>query len=744
MTILQNCPPAQQPRRRRNLVGRARLSRVALSAAMLPLLALPLCIQPAVAQTAPCAPSSADEPGSGGSSPSSAAARLRHRDPLVREMARADQLYDNGQRDAAEDIYRRLAQTRPDRHQTARRAKLKLAQAALSRRDLATALGLAREANDRRALPELRKRAQRLLQRIEYAQGVEASEVALDDVNALISANRLDEAIVAAERLSSRPCPYSADFPSRVQLRLAQSHRAKGDFASARKAAAAGLALATTAKARERASAVIGEIEAAAYAGQLRQTVDQAMALIDAGNAQGAVTVLEPMLAAQTPPPPDVEASIRLRLARAYGRLRQYDRASEVLRPLLSPGGDARIREQATRAAAGIDAAEYETVARAIVARGAALQAQGDFAAAARSYEEVLAWHPPPPPQVRDAARLGLARARARLGSRSAAIEQIELVKASNTNLRLIERANDLLADIENDAPLDRLTGFVQFGIAYDSNAPTVVSALRAQDDDVPFPRDRRFDDGQANLSARLQYRTAIGDRAYWEVSAAGRRTVQFDLSSLDRTLIGLRTGPAFALGNGNVQLQFGGRFDAEWRSGAFRSSEPGGYVGLRWTLADSLSASASYTLAWHNDYRNEFDGLYHSLELKVRRTVGHADVVTFRARAEREGADDPEASNWAFLGGAAWRHRWKSDGAVSPFLEFGAEGERLVFDRPAPLENRRRDWKVNLEARAGVDLDDTWQIGLGYAFLDISSNEHARDRLANHRLELTVRYTWD
>ncbi|MET0180442.1 MAG: tetratricopeptide repeat protein [Novosphingobium sp.] len=705
-------------------------------AGTLALLLLAAGAQPAWSQEPQCPSPAADsDSDSAPEAGSSTKARLNHRDPLVRDMARADLFYAEGRRDDAEAIYRRLAAAAPDKRQSARRAMLKLARSASSRADFVSAERHVREATGAGALPEIKARGRRLGAQIATRRSIVEADAALAALDPLIAHGRIGEAVGAGRQLLERPCPLPVDYAARVRIRLAQAYRAGGDFTAGTSEAREALAAATTPRVRERAQASIAEIEAAVRIAEARATVQRANALSAAGDPAAAIALLEPLLAAQPPLPGELATTMRLRLANTYAQANRFEAATAMLEPVLAApiaGGDAAL-----------DAEQYDAAARIYLARAGHLQETRADRDAAVAYRQVLAWDRPASPEVVGSARLGLARSLGRVGDRKGALEQIALVRTPDASASLIERADRLLVSLDNGVPFDRLVGYVQAGVAYDSNAPTLVSAIRDEDDDIPFPPGRKFDDGHVRVDARLQYRTALGQGAdYFDVVALGSRTLQFELPELDRTRLGVRAGPAFVLGSRSV-LKLGGQFDIDWRDDRFRSSEPGATIGIEHELSDTLALGTTYTMAWHNDYQDERDGLHHEVETQLRAQLSDADAFSLNARVKREEGRLDRVENWRFLAGTALRHRWPASGTIEPFVEVGAEAERVVYDGRELDDTRRRDWKLNLEAAAGADIARQWRLRVHYNYFDIDSNQAARERIANHQAGLTVRYSW-
>ena len=647
-------------------------------------------------------------------------------------MTRADAAYAAGRRDEAAAIYRRLANSPPDRRQTARRAKLKLAQIAIGDGDFAAADSLIDAATAPGAIPAVITRGRELRAKVADRRNLAADETALEGIDALVASGQFDEAMAATEPLLSRSCPNPEDYEARVILRRAQILRARGDLAGAHALADSAMAKATTERMRGRATMFIGEVEAAQRLADLKLKIDGANTLLASGDAAGAIAILEPLLALPDLPR-ELDSPVRLRLARAYAASERYDAATAVLQPLL-PGAN-------PAAVTALEPADYDAIARIYLARADWLQTNKRAPEATLAYQDVLSWSPPINPEIRDSGRLGLARTLAAQGDRKGAIEQIELVRTAATSPRLVERAAALFADLEDGTPLNRLFGYVEAGVAYDTNAPTRLSALRDDDgSDIALPTDRRFDDVSASLAARLQYRHQLGDDgSYLDFSAMGLKTVQADLPQLDRTRIELAVGPSFPI-NDSTELRFGGQFTIEWRGDRFRSSEPGVYVGLRHKLSDKATVTATYTIGWHNDYRIERDGTDHSFEGQLRIRPTDADVWTFDLRAEREGGRVARVRNWGLLAGADWHHRWRSDGSVEPFIEVGGEVERVFYDEELP-NPARRDWRWKLGAEAGVEIDHNWRISATYTFYDLSSNIPERNRIADHQIGVNIRY---
>lgn len=660
-----------------------------------------------------------------------AADRLRDANPGVRAMARADMLSDEGRQEEAAAIYRRLAAAPTDRRQTARRANLRLAQAAMSAGDFQLAETYVATAMRAGANADLQSRGRRMRATIAYRRGIAASEAALDD-DALVAAGRTDEAIQATQNLLTRPCPYPADFHARVKTRLARIYRAKGDFASARAIAMDAQASATTPNIKRGAALLITEIDTAEQVAQMRARIEQANGFITAGNSAAAIAIFEPMLAGPPPLPAELDTTVRLRLARALVQSGRHADAVALVEPLRS-------------APSQLNADESETAARIYIAQAANLLATGNSGEAAIAYQQVLNWNPEVVPELRDSARLGLGRALAAQGDRTGALQQVALVRDGGSSPELIERARNLFADIQEEAPLNRLFGYIEAGVAYDSNAPTLVSAVRENDDDLPFAPNQRFDDMHAKIAARLQYRQQLGESAnYMDFGVSGLRTFQKDLPQLDRTRVEVAAGPVFVSAAGKTELRIGAQFVAEWRGDRFRSSEPGIYLGVKHRITPRLSAAAKYGLAWHNDYRDERDGIDHTLDTQIRYELTDADVLTFDLRAEREGGKIDRVRNWGLSAGGGWRHRWPNSGSVVPFVEIGGDVERVRFDGLTSTGQKRRDWRVKAEAAVGADIDGKWRARLHYAYYDVSSNVIERNRLPNHQVGFTVRYLFN
>lgn len=706
--------------------GEVRRSQATAYHLTLAMLALALAPGEARAQADVCEMPGATNGGSGGSS---AAQRLRDRDPLVREMARADVLSDQGHKVEAAAIYRRLASTPPDRRQTARRANLRLAEADIAAEDFAAAESHVALAARPGAPADIAQRVRKLRATIAFRRGVADSEAALDRVDTLVAAGRTEEAVAASRALMARPCPRPPDYRARVQTRLARIYRASGDFATARTTAIEARSLATTPNIQRGAELLLTEIDDAERLAMLRERVAQANGLIDAGNAAGAVAMLEPMLASQPPLPPEIDQTVRLRLARAYVQTGRQAEAVALVAPLRN---------------AGLAGDDSEAVARIYLARASGLQQAGANSDAVIAYRDVVDWEPALGPETRESARLGLGRSLAEQGERDAALQQVSLVRMNGSSPELKDRATRLYFDIRDDPPFDKLYGYAEAGVAWDSNAPTLVSAVRDEDEDLPFPPGQRFSDEHAMIAARLQYRKRLaGGPDYIDFGASGLRTFQRDLTELDRTRVEFAAAPVFVRGNGKTELRAGGQFVAEWRGGKFRSSAPGAHVGIKQRLSPNASVSAVYSVAWRNDYRDERDGVDHALDTQLRLEPTDADVVTIDLQAEREGGKIARVRNWGLLAGAGWRHRFNGTGRVSPYVAVSGDVERVRYSGLTDAI-KRRDWRVKAEAAVGVEIDRTWRAQLHYAYYDVSSNVHSRERRPNHQAGVTIRYTFN
>lgn len=602
----------------------------------------------------------------------------------------------------------------------ATQARLRLAHAYRANDDFPAARTMALAAQARATTAETRQSASALLAEIDAAALAASLRAEIDRANGLIEANNPTGAIAILQPVADRP-DAPPQIANRARLRLAHALALSGRYDEA-----TGLARQMLAS-----GALDAEGRAQALGVEMSAQIAKANAFLTAGQPGDAIAVLEPVVA-RTDLPPQVGITARLRLARAYAQAARYDDARNLLEPL--------------RAGGALDGPAYGAASHIYLARAAAMQAKGDYAGADPAYRELLAWNPPIEGAVRDNARLGLARSLDRMGQRRAAREQVLLVRADPADPELRARAVALLADIDGDIPPDRLVGHIEVGTGYDSNVPTLVTAQDTTDDTLGFPANQKFGDAHIEVSGQLQYRKTLGGGdSTLDFSLAALRTFQFDLTQLDRTRIEASAGPAIAIGGGgSTRVLLGVTGSIEWRGGHFRSSEPGLYAGIRTDLGNRLSLTAVYTLGFHNDYRDERDGTDHQFDALFRYDPSDADVVHFDLRATREGGHVAQFRNWRGLAGADWTHRWHSGERVVPFVTLAGSAERVVFDGQTTAGIARRDWKLNAEAEAGVEIDRRWRASVHYAFHDINSNVPDRNRRPDHQVGLALRYLWN
>ncbi len=237
---------------------------------------------------------------------------------------------------------------------------------------------------------------------------------------------------------------------------------------------------------------------------------------------------------------------------------------------------------------------------------------------------------PPVSPKVQDNVRLTLADTLRREGYYDDARSLLASPAAALDDDGITHRTANLQAQLDADTPAQTLHGRISMGTYYDTNAPTLVSELRTDQNDTGYPIDRKFDDGVLELRGHLTHTARLNSNYdYWRTDLDATRTVQFDLTNLDRTMAGVATGPVFNLPDQRLLLSVAGRFNWEQRGGNFLRDYYGLDVGVERKFSDTVTGQVDLSALHNNDTRTGLDGDYYDIAVGAAIGVGgHSRVI--------------------------------------------------------------------------------------------------------------------
>jgi len=663
------------------------------------------------------------------------------KDPTARALWNADAARKAGREIAADAAYRRLLSTPPEKHQIARRAALRLAQAALLAKDYDGARALVARAGKPGADPRLFRQAQRQRAIIDRAEAIDHARNALTGVDDLRSAGAPADLLVPRyQQLLTLSCPYPDDYRVRIHLRLADTSLRARDFAAVDVALANAEAEISELAGPDQAS-FLQEIAQRHIDVKAEGVLAQAEPLEEKAPAD-ARKLLENVIAMSPPPSPRYVERSRFRLANLMGQAGEFDAAAAQLAAaraaLIANDADAAARLEREQTKLG----QRRTDAAARARLALADQQRRKWPKRAMAvYREVIVQEPSVSPDIRNGARLSLASTlrQERFYPESAA--EIALVSGAATSPTLIERAEQQGDRLELANPEDAFSGEISSGVYYDSNTPAIVSALRNDINDDGFSNDQRFDDAGAQIGTRLRYRRKLSNRYdYWLTGFTGTQTIQSKLNRLDRTIVNLVTGPVFNLPKRRLALSVAGFYNGERRGGHFLQESYGLTFGGQWRFDPLLEVGLFYSIGHRNDRRPDLDATNHDIQLWLSAQFPFG-TLTPQLRVQRRNAAAATLDTWRYSAEIAYDLQW---GNRAPWL-FGftvaPEYNRIVYRRDRLTGFRRKDTRLDITSRLWARLRDRYEFALDYRYLDTDSDNPSGRRLPNHHLGLNVKW---
>jgi predicted negative regulator of RcsB-dependent stress response len=450
----------------------------------------------------------------------------------------------------------------------------------------------------------------------------------------------------------------------------------------------------------------------------------------------------------------DPELLALIRVEQANQRLRQ-DRLDDAA-AILSAPPVATLPSQSKRRGellAKIDARRVELAAeqrrKAVDERIAAadtLAQSGDLKGAEDAYRAMLAEQPPLEPKQQQRVQMALANVLQKRGRFGDARDILDQVDAEQMNVTQRDRLGVLRGRIDDRLRPNQFSGWLQFGFAYDDDAPAVYSANRTESDTdvVTLLPEQGLDDTQEAVSGRVEYRRVLsGDLDFWSFAAQGLKTWQNDLDQLDRAQIRVSTGPTIVFPDLGVTTSLAGGYQRLWKSDSFNNNEYSVDLDIGWDVAAPLELGAFYSHIWHDDVRLGKDGERNDFGFTADYRLTDLDRVTLRARALRIDEELPDNESWSHSYDAYYSHLFPINERIDLFAEANVGVDFVLFDDPSAsslhLGDYRRDTILTWGLGGGAVLDDVWTGRLGYYRYELDSNFDEKDKDDN-RVFLTLR----
>lgn len=584
-----------------------------------------------------------------------------------------------------------------------------------------------------------------------YRQNPADPSAAVLYARALTRAGQAQKAVTVLQPLLSSPKPA---IRNRIRLELGNALIAAERLDEAQKQIDAVAAEQPTAAQVERIAKLRHDLEDA-RTDLARKNVRQQIADIkqrnEAAGPDAIYAELETLSKGPAAADPELLALIRVEQAGQRLRQNQFDAAVQILStpPMSTLPSQAQRR---TDLLAKIEARRAEVAAaerrKALDARLAAADAMvkaGDFGAAVSAYRAMLDEQPPLEPQDRQRVQMALANALQKQGHYGDARDVLGQIETDQMNVTQRNRLGALQTRVDDRLKPNQFNGWLQFGFAYDDDAPAVYSANRTESDtDIALLPEQGLDDTQEAVSGRLEYRRILsGDLDYWSVSAQGLKTWQNDLDQLDRGQVRVSTGPTLVFPEIGVTTSIAGGYQRLWKSGTFNNNEYSADLDIGWDVTGDLELGAFYSHIWHDDVRIGKDGERNDFGFTADYRLTDLDRISLRARALRIDEDLPDNETWSHSYDAYYSHLFPINERWDLFAEGNAGVDFVYYDEPSTsslhLGEDRVDTILTWGIGGGAVLDDVWTGRIGYYRYELDSNFDEKDKDDN-RVFLTLR----
>jgi predicted Zn-dependent protease len=569
---------------------------------------------------------------------------------------------------------------------------------------------------------------------------------------ALTRAGQPDRAAEVLQPLLTNPRPA---IRNRIRLELANALIAAERFDEAAKQIDAVAAEEPTAAQIERVAKLRQDLEQERV-DAARRAVRQQIADIKQQNEAGGPDAIYDALQTLSNGPAggDAELLALIRIEQANQRMRQ-DRLDDAARILATPPvsdltSQAKPRTDLlakieSRRAELAEEQRRKAMDERLAAADALVQA-GDLEAAETAYEAMLAEQPPLAPEDQHRVRMALANVLQKQGHYGDARDVLNEIGDVPMNATQRNRLSAIQGRIDERLTPNQFSGWLQFGAAYDDDAPAVYSANRTEsdEDEVVLLPEQGLDDTQEAVSGRIEYRRLLsGDLDYWRVAAQGLKTWQNDLSEFDRAQLRVSTGPTLVFPEIGVTTSLAGGYQRLWKGDTFNNNEYSADFDIGWDTTDSLELGAFYSHVWHDDVRIGRDGDRNDFGLTADYRLTNFDRITLRARALRIDEEVPDNESWSHSYDAYYSHLFPINDRLDLFAEGNVGVDFVRYDDPSTsslhLGEMRRDTILTWGLGGGAVLDDVWTGRLGYFHYDLDSNfdEKSKD---DNRVFLTLR----
>lgn len=650
----------------------------------------------------------------------------------------ADELRRAGRNDEAAAIYQKLLSTPRDKRQTARKAQLRLAQYELTNNRFDAARQLIESARRPGANAAIRREAGYVARRLEYELAVNAAELKFSQLEMQRgNAENPVPLLPEYQGLLSLPCPYPDDFRFEIHDRMASINSDADNFEAAQQELAAAEAELVN---------ISGQRHAALQDKMVQRKADLAarktIASADGDGAEAAKREKYDQVIGSVPPPsPQLRVRAHLLAADSYMRERNFaaaagriDLAAQIPTNEVIPAAARIDRARAKLAERKADFEFRQRLQEINAVRSV------DARAAIPQYRVLIDQNPQAValPQARIALADALRQARY---FREAHALTAELAQQQNPP-EIAERIARLQQSLDKSTPDSTWAGQVKLASYYDTNAPTLATELREEDDGLIFPLDKRADDGVVDLDARIAHSVRFSDDYhYWETELHARKTEQFNLSPIDRLVVEFNSGPAFNLPDQSAVLKVAGLFRWETRGDRFLRSNYGGTIELDRRMSRSANAKILFSVVKNNDTRDFLDGTFLALRGTVDFKINPSTRLAPLVMLERRETRDPRFDNSRLALGGSYSYEWGGE-VLRRGIDLDARYKWVRYDRdPGVLP--RNDRRFQAGVTGWMDLSPKYRAFVEFRHNNPGSNYANLERLSNDRIGAGVIFTF-
>lgn len=401
-----------------------------------------------------------------------------------------------------------------------------------------------------------------------------------------------------------------------------------------------------------------------------------------------------------------------------------------------------RVVEQATQSQ---ENNQQATTLDGSFAQASQAASSGEYQQAIKKYEEML---------QNDAqlhrVRLDYALALFRVGRFQEAKHNFEIVLEKNIPDTVRRNVESVLAQVEKASKEHYFSGMIATGFNFDTNANSAPKSNHVTVLEQNFElskKDQAQGDGQGFLMASVNHRwqpigktdektgKLVASKVSWNNSVTAYKSNQQDVSSLNLTMLNLRSGPEVRLADGKVTLGL---------AGGFSHVQLAGYTFLR-TYAGDASAMFAWderhqvSMVYTEEYRDfvnsdttstfeDRQGQAMQGKIGFNYLATPQDILSLALTVRNENTRKDFYDNMSWNPMLAYTHQWENGAFAQATLSF--KQARYSGADPFVSERLREDSERGFGLTVGKAITEqvSWTVGYQYRSVDSTIQNYQND----------------